>query len=465
MNFKKIVKVALKVLKVVAVKMIEAMRKHNGPITVAGFVAMLAYFLLGGGDDGGTGVTMAVVLAGMAGGAGVDGAPLTVANAREASGELLRSAVDRRVVKIRPMATPIDQISRWGGCRVIGSMKADYYSVDNKPMTDKVAAASEADTGVVSVKVENPARFSISDTVLVPSVKALDAKGKPNGSLVLYVAGTDSANISVMSVNHYLGGSLAVPSLAAGTEIVRMGRAAAELDVQTAQYEAIPTKDYNLCQIFKAQIEQSTLLKLSDKEVGWTLSDQEESAIVDMRLGMEKSFLFGSRMRLTDPYKQEEVMLTGGIWNQAGKEPEYSTMDHEPLVEMTREAFTGTGGSSKKILVGGSELIAALNSMDHQHVVTGQNNVTKWGLDFTEIRTKFGTLYVVMSEVFDQCGHGGDGLVVDPEYITKYAHIPFSTERLNLRKSGQRNTDAVVITEASCLVLRYPSAHMRIIKK
>ena len=94
----------------------------------------------------------------------------------------------------------------------------------------------------------------------------------------------------------------------------------------------------------------------------------------------------------------------------------------------------------------------------------GQNNVTRWGLDFTEIRTKFGTLYVVMSEIFDQCGHASDGLVIDPEYITKYAHIPFSTERLNLRKSGQRNTDAVVITEASCLVLRYPSAHMRIVK-
>lgn len=464
MNFKKIVKTALKVLKTVAVKLIEAMRRHNGPITVAGFGAMLAYFLLGG-EDGGTGTTMAVVLAGMAGGAGVDGAPLTTANAREASGELLRSAVDRRVVKIRPMATPIDQISRWGGCRVIGSMKADYYSVDNKPMTDRTAAASEADTGVVTVKMENAERFSVSDTVLVPGVTAQDSNGKACGPLVLYVAATDSANISVMSVNNYMGGSAAVPTLAAGTEMVRMGRAAAELDVQTAQYEAIPTKDYNLCQIFKAQIEHSSLMKLADKEVGWTMSDQEESAIVDMRLGMEKSFLFGSRMRLTDPYKQEEVMLTGGIWNQAGKESGYTTMDNETLVEITREAFTGCGGSSKKILVGGSELIAALNSMEHQHVVVGQNNVTRWGLDFTEIRTKFGTLYVVMSEVFDQCGHGADGLVIDPEYITKYSHIPFSTERLNLRQSGQRNTDAVVITEASCLVLRYPSAHMRIVKK
>ena len=28
--------------------------------------------------------------------------------------------------------------------------------------------------------------------------------------------------------------------------------------------------------------------------------------------------------------------------------------------------------------------------------------------------------------------------------------------------NGQRNTDAVVMTEASCLVLRYPEAHTRI---
>lgn len=36
-------------------------------------------------------------------------------------------------------------------------------------------------------------------------------------------------------------------------------------------------------------------------------------------------------------------------------------------------------------------------------------------------------------------------------------------ENLDLRSSGQRNTDAVVITEASCLVLRYPESHLRLI--
>ena len=47
--------------------------------------------------------------------------------------------------------------------------------------------------------------------------------------------------------------------------------------------------------------------------------------------------------------------------------------------------------------------------------------------------------------------------------MTKYVHVPFQAEKLDLRKSGQRNTDAVVLTEASCLVLRYPAAHLRVI--
>ncbi|MDE5625475.1 MAG: hypothetical protein K2I61_04045, partial [Muribaculaceae bacterium] len=74
-------------------------------------------------------------------------------------------------------------------------------------------------------------------------------------------------------------------------------------------------------------------------------------------------------------------------------------------------------------------------------------------------------LYVLLSEVFDQCGMPDHGMVIDPEYITKYSHVPFRTERLNLRSAGVRNTDAIVITEASCLVLRYPGSHLRIIRK
>ena len=96
-------------------------------------------------------------------------------------------------------------------------------------------------------------------------------------------------------------------------------------------------------------------------------------------------------------------------------------------------------------------------------MVTSGESVVKWGIDFSELRSKFGTLYVLLSEVFDEVGMADNGMIIDPEYLQKYSHIPFSSESLDLKASGQRNVDALVLTEASCLVLRYPKAHMRIV--
>ena len=69
----------------------------------------------------------------------------------------------------------------------------------------------------------------------------------------------------------------------------------------------------------------------------------------------------------------------------------------------------------------------------------------------------------MLSEIFDACGHEDDAMVIDPEYLQKYTHIPFKAMPIDLLKSGQRNSEAVVLTEASCLVLRYPGAHLRIV--
>ena len=134
-------------------------------------------------------------------------------------------------------------------------------------------------------------------------------------------------------------------------------------------------------------------------------------------------------------------------------------------VELMREAFTGNKGSKRKVLIGGSRLMGYLSNLDYDRVVMSRESVSKWGIDFTEIRSKFGTLYLLLSEVFDECGMSECGLVLDPDYIQKYVHVPFSTEALNLKSSGLRNTDALVLTEASCLVLRYPKAHMRIVRR
>lgn len=407
-------------------------------------------------------------VAGVAGaGTHVEGEPLTTAVVDTEAPSLLRNEIDSRIVKIRPMSTPLDQISRYGGSRQCRSMKVDYYSVDTKPVTTTLTAANPApddrtvsDDTPVTLKVAEARVFQRSTTVLVPSVKA--SSGEP---LVLYVADNNDG-LKVLAVNNVTAdGHHVVPAIAKGATLVRMGRAAAELDVTTPMFEALPKKATNYCQIFKAQVEQSTFVKIANKEAGWSFSDQEEAAIIDMRMGMEKNFLMGHCTRIRIPDSEEEVMLTGGVWNQTDNDLHYTAITSEAdLVGLCKQAFAHNAGSTRKILLAGSDLIEALHKIDHTRVIASEKAVTKWGLDFTEIHSKFGTLYVLLSEVFDQCGMPGNGMVIDPEYITKYTHVPMRTERLDLRAAGVRNVDAIVITEASCLVLRYPKTHMRIIK-
>ena len=316
---------------------------------------------------------------------------------------------------------------------------------------------------------DNDDIFDATDTVLVQGVNDYDTEGRvTRNELVLYVTSRDEeGGIYAMPVNGMKIDTLenCMPDIDSGTTLIRMGRAASELDVMSPQFESLPQKAQQFCQIFKMQIEQSTLQKLSNKEVPWTMSDQEEAAIYDMRLGMEKSFLFGVKNRLWDPVKKENVMLTGGIWYQAGKTFNYDedSLTQDSVIDMMRQAFTGNAGSKRKILIGGSGLIGSLNKLNYTKVVTAAETVTKWGIDFNQLRSKFGTLYVLLSEIFDEVGMPDNGLIIDPQYLQKYSHLPFTTESLDLKKSGVRNVDALVLTEASCLVLRYPKAHMRIV--
>ena len=453
------------------------MRQHKKVvifvITVI-LIAILASCIDGGASSASLAVGM--LIAGVDDGKHVVDGPLTTDLTREGAPDLLLNEIDQQIVKIRPMATPIDQISRYGGSKHAGSMVVDFYSVDTKPtkakLTVDIEAVSTASSGsqpTTIIHSSNDEIFDPTDTILVKGTPGYERDGvtESGQDLMLYVLARDNNGITVMTVNGPTVGGVenCIPGVFEGSDLIRMGRAASELDVQSPQFEALPHKSRNLCQIFKMQVEQSTLQRLSNKEVGWTMSDQEEAAVYDMRMGMEKSFLFGVARQLWDNNKKEHIYFTGGIWSQAGKDiflessSEFSTSG---MVDLMKEAFTGNAGSKRKILIGGSDLISRISKLDYTRVITANQHVSKWGIDFTELRSKFGCLYVLLSEVFDEMGMKECGMIIDPEYIQKYTHIPFSTEQLNLKKSGVRNVDALVMTEASCLVLRYPKAHMRV---
>ncbi len=421
---------------------------------------------------------MAEIVNGTTGGKHVVDGPLTTELSAIAAPNLLLNEIDRQIVKVRPMATPIDQITRHATAKRAGSMVVNYWSVDTKPTgaalvgdydEEDFEPSPTAQTQTITLKTDNDEIFDASDTVLVEGCSGYESDGVTQSKdyLMLYVLDRNTNGIVVTAVNGKKIGNYAgcVPTLYEGVRLLRMGRAATELDVQSPQFEALPKRLENNCQIFKMQVEQSTLQRMSRKEVGWSMSDQEEAAIYDMRLGMEKSFLFGTRGRVWDPEKKEHVLFTGGIWSQAGGDFVYtlnSGFGANEVLALMKQCFTGNAGSRRKILIAGSALISDICKLDTTRVILANESVSKWGIDFTELRSKFGTLYILLSEVFDEMNRSHHGIVIDPEYLVKYTHLPFSAESLNLKASGTRNTDALVMTEASCVVLRYPAAHVRI---
>lgn len=387
----------------------------------------------------------------------VSGTPLTTTLAEKVSPGLLANSIDRAIVRVRPMATPIDQISRMGHVREVDSLEVDYYSVDTRAdQTDVTEVTAdetyEGDEALLTLKVDDATIFEPSETFSFMHPDTSLASG-------YVVEKLDSETLKVLVAK------ADAPDIASGTTLVRLGRAATQLDVQSPQFSVLPKKKTNYCQIFKMQIEQSMIMKMSHKEIGWDFTDQQEAAVYDMRLGMEKQFLFGTPMKVYDYVKQEKVTLTQGIWSQAGKELSIrlDKFDSNQLVDLLRNVFTENSGSRRKILIAGSRMISALNKIDAQKVITSRDQVTSWGIDFSELISKFGRLYVVFSDVFDSVGMDSNGMVIDPEYIQKHVFIPFTAEKIDLRGSGQRNTEAMVLTEASCLTLRYPDAHTRLI--
>jgi hypothetical protein len=395
--------------------------------------------------------------------------------------------IDKRIIKIRPMATPIDQISRYAKAQQSSSFEVKYYSVGTRPISCKTSKAIEAQTTGSSVPlyVDDSNLFTLDDTIRVVGVKGkYDEKGNAYNAddenapdLVLCVCGfsSDTNLPSVYAVNGDLDPSTKqatrVPAIPAGTTLVRMGKACGELDVQTGRFNNIPTPEIQYCQNFMIQIEQSTFDKIAAKEVNWTFSDIEEDGIYDMRLSQEGSYLFGVKNVINHVSKNGmNTWFTGGIWYMAGKDIEVGTWDadkkcavisDENLVDITRDLFVGTGiGNKRKVLFCGSDMLAAFSKIQSEKFRL-KDTVEVWNLKFKSWDTDFGEVLTIHHELFDANGMSDCGFAMDPEYLSKRVHSSWGRSVLDLKKAGVRNTEAVVIQEISCLYLRYAKAHAR----
>lgn len=394
--------------------------------------------------------------------------------------------VDKRIVKIRPFSTPIDQISRYAKTEQVDSFTCKYYSSGTRPIKTTLTAAVTGDETQPSValSVADASMFTVDDTILVldGDGQIVNASVDVNGNavtaqttaevpaLMLCVCGRDTNNNPVVfavngTLNEATGEPTGVPDLEEGSILIRMGKAAGELDVQTGRFVTRPKASYNYCQNFMIQIEQSTFDKIAAKEVNWDFSDLEEDGIYDMRLAQEFSYLFGSSQCIHHVTKDGMAQwFTRGIWWQAGKDltiGEDGVIEEDDLVDFSKDVFDGVDAGNRRVLLAGSGLMAALDKIRTDKIVQ-KEFFNKWHLDFTELSTTFGKIDVLHCQVLNQVGKSNEGFVLDPDFLSKKVHVSWGRNVLDLKKAGVRNTDAVVIQEVACLCLRNAKAHARV---
>jgi len=417
-----------------------------------------------------TGIVWALALA--AGGA-IEGDPATHEAVRGVEDELDTDYISKKVVKMRPASTPLDTIMRQVPKQVkMNSFITSFYSADSREFQDAVASAySKAGDGVTSValEVDNVAMWSVDDTALFRGITG----SQDSDDLVCLVIDKSATNntITIQPLNGDTGagtqaGNIVLPSIAEDTVIVRMGKAMNEQDAQAEPYAVVPTKENQYLQIFMAQVEEGAYQAMYKKEVEWGFNEYSEQNILDMKGGIEFSFLFGYQTRITQLTDSDERYLCGGITRDITETLEYGTggndrtINESDFIDWHKSIFTGNAGSEDRIFFMGDGLVSYISKID---TVSKQLEANKtevlWGIKFRKIESNFGTLLCRHHPGLDLAEWGDKGIIIDPQFLERHTFQPMTIKKLDLKTAGIRNTDAEIMTECSAPVLKYPDVH------
>ena len=419
--------------------------------------------------------------------------------------------INKHIVEMKLESCPVDQILRASSrTNKSKSIIVKYYQIGQRPIKSKLDEAITATTNGVAnvVKPENNTVFDYMDTIIFPEIMGYKADGtretlKP--LMVRVVAQDNQQYPMVIAVNGAFNASKNnhwdLPAIPKGATMLRLGRAAAEKDVETASYYDLPEPSEQFCQRFIMQAEESIIERMSAKTLDWDFSKQERIAMDDMRDGIERSGLFGIKSK-TIYGKMGAVYTTGGIYWTAGKDIQLGewvpkvvlgsdgkehvvTVDVEEggetvtktvyeyiitekqLHEFVRLAIKDAGNGSRTKLLFVDDLIyqAFSNLKSKRRIITQtESNYKNWGLDFESFSSMGTKILIYRHDAFNYMGMSGCAFLLDPRYLEKWVFGDWSRKDYNLKDLFIRNSKAVVMEEFSCWTLYFPSAHARVFR-
>lgn len=397
----------------------------------------------------------------------------TIASTKTDSVNLILDQIDKEVVKVRPMNVVLDTIGR--SVKSVSQSKSQeirHYAIDAIDLTTTLNTAhTNAALTQIALDLVDNTIVANDQTLICIGVKGFvpgTATASPK-DLILYVMGKNDAGQPIVKAVNGSGSTGTIPAIAKDTVIMRAGRALSETQLQTDAYSGNPTDMAQYMQKFGAQIEESTMRKIADTEVDWGFSDLEEEAVYDMRRTQNISFWLGEKNKLhitnSRSKKAEDIYFTEGIWSQAGKQialgATTTTLTSKDIVKLMKHTFTGNESGTTKLIIYGSDFLEAVENIEFTKNVTLGSKSQAYGLEFSSIISKFGTLQGIHDKTLDDMGMADKAFILDADFLRKWT-MGWNVKDLDFKSNGEKDVDGRSLIETCALILKNPNAHSRV---
>jgi len=374
--------------------------------------------------------------------------------------------VETKVMLYKPYQTPLLTLISDNGIGSTDSWEHKYYAVDSRGMSSTITTADSYTNYVATLNVADPTMFTLYNTVYFPEIVTTTTKISSGRMLMGIVTSFPTTGKMTVRLINY-GNSVGTGDFT-GAAIYRGGSAMNETFASTTPWGILPDPDYNYVQIFMEQVEQSEYQTLMKKEANWNLADLKRAAIEDFKIQRERTFLAGikSNFNLTVSNETKRFYTCGGFLNDTGipamTNQTLANLDSGTFTTWLKTIFTGNNGSNKRFLLGGADMIEAIEKVkiDNKWLLSKETEI-EIGINWVKLVSTFGSLDVMYYEQLDLLGKEKWAIVIDKPNLKAYdlAGKGFNVRELDYRSSGVKNVDAAVIEQASTLAIKNKVTH------
>lgn len=382
----------------------------------------------------------------------------TVEKGKELDETYLKDDLEKKLIMIGPNENVIDTLTRSiGNTRKVSSVTTGGWEISVRDVEDTVVTGGTvAASGTVNLVVSKPLIWKKDDTLCI----------KDSASEVKHNFFVEEINDNTLKCRLVYDNTIpsSLPTIADEANIIRLSPAKSELDAQTDVLYQTPNSRTNYCQIHMAQVEESVIHGLHNKEVSFDFSTLKEQTLFQFRRDMELANLFGKKGYFVSGGKP--FYTSDGLWEQIEKEyvVKDETFNNAKWVDMTRHIFEGNNGSDRRIALVGAGLMAQWSTAESfQKQLDASQVEVVYGIRFNRIVTNFGELLVKSLSGTMVGDYTGKGLVIDPAFIRKDVFEALNTTPLDLDNTGQRRVKAVRILENYCLYVENQPVHCKLV--